>query len=311
MTNLLYYPNSPLSLNDIAENICQRPDDKEGLAQSIAKVNYCESTDNLSPTHQGIIIPGSNSSACIQKPILTPEESRHLSFMAAAMGGTRVMAMADLLSQTKVLDHIGNAGTFTGGASMGAVKTSDYVLNAIRQYDDALSHYEALKNHSAAPATLQREAPKVKKAFDQMNHALNQKGMNQLEKHAFKTRQVKNLNGRIVTESIPVSNNAEVQALKRFAQKARYAGKGLVVLDAGLRVNSVYQHYQTGKDWKREAVVQTAGFAAGISVATAFITMVSVATPLGLVLAIAVSGAAAFGVDWGAKTVSGIAYDLF
>ncbi|MGH1441635.1 MAG: hypothetical protein ACRBBR_16090 [Cellvibrionaceae bacterium] len=34
---------------------------------------------------------------------------------------------------------------------------------------------------------------------------------------------------------------------------SRYVGKGLIVLDADLRVNSVYQHHQAGKDWKQEA----------------------------------------------------------
>jgi len=81
------------------------------------------------------------------------------------------------------------------------------------------------------------------------------------------------------------------------------------VLDAGLRVNSVYQHHQAGKDWKREAVVQSAGFTMGLTAATLLISAIAVATPLGLVLVIATAGATALGVDWGTKVLAGKIYD--
>ncbi|MGH1441633.1 MAG: hypothetical protein ACRBBR_16080, partial [Cellvibrionaceae bacterium] len=89
----------------------------------------------------------------------------------------------------------------------------------------------------------------------------------------------------------------------------RYIGKGLIVLDAGLRVNSVYQHHQAGKDWKREAIVQGAGFGMGLTAATLLISAIAVATPLGLVLVIATAGATALGVDVLTKAGVGKLYD--
>lgn len=81
------------------------------------------------------------------------------------------------------------------------------------------------------------------------------------------------------------------------------------MLGAGLRVNSVYQHHQAGKDWKREAVVQSAGFGMGLVAASALITIISVATPLGLVMVIAAAGATALGIDLLTKAGTGMIYD--
>lgn len=309
MSNLLYYPNAPLSVSDIAERACQQPAEHDQLAQRIATVNHCQNMDDLRSRSQPIIIPGREDPRCLSAPHLTLQEHRHLGAMAASIGGARVMGIADLLQQTKVLDHIGNAGTFLGGASAGSITASNHVLKAIDKYAKVVAEYDAYKKNSGVPNTLRRIGQRRQQAFREMNHVLNQKGVNFLNKHAFKTRQVPDSRGRIVSESIPINNHAEVQALKRFAQKARYVGKGLIVLDAGLRVNSVYQHHQAGKDWKREAVVQGAGFGMGLLAASALITIISVATPLGLVMVIAAAGATALGIDILTKAGAGKIYD--
>jgi hypothetical protein len=229
--------------------------------------------------------------------------------MASSIGGARVMGIADLLQQTKVLDHIGDAGTFLGGASAGGITASNHVLKSIDKYAEVVAEYDAYKKSGGVSNTLRRIGRRRQQAFREMNHIFNQKGVNFLNNHAFKTRQVPDTRGRIMSESIPINNHAEVQALRRFAQKARYVGKGLIVLDAGLRVNSVYHHHQAGKDWKREAVVQGAGFGMGLYAASTLITLISVATPLGLVIVIAVAGATALGVDLVSKNVAGRVYD--
>ena len=309
MSHLLYYPNSPVAAMDVAKSACLDSEQQNNLAEQIAHSNHSQNVHAIQSPHEPMLIPSENPTCSIDSPLLTPEEHKHLGAMSAAIGGIEVMALAELMNQTKILDRVSSAGTFMGGSSAGAVSTSNYVLHSIDKYDDALKQYELLKNHRAAPNTLHLESLKVQTAFNEMNHTLNQKGMNLLHKHAFKTRETRNLNGRIVRESIPVSNNTEVQNLRRFAQKARYAGKGLIVLDAGLRVNSVYHHYQSGKDWKREAVVQSAGFAAGLTVASFVITALTVSTPFGLILLILAGGASAVAIDSFVKKLGGLVYD--
>jgi hypothetical protein len=55
--------------------------------------------------------------------------------------------------------------------------------------------------------------------------------------------------------------------------------------------------------------VQGAGFGMRLYAASTLITLISVATPLGLVIVIAVAGATALGVDLVSKNVAGRVYD--
>ncbi len=310
MSHFLYYPSSTCSLNDIAKKACKSSADIENYSQTLLAANgRINSLDNLQQKHRPLILPGSSNAPSIHIPNCTPQEHETLAALSKSITGVGVVAISELLANTKILDHIGNTGTFMSGASAGAIKTSNYILSSIAKYEKELKIYEDFENHGGVKATLNRYEPKVKAAFNEMNEALNKKGQHILHKHAFKMRQTTNLNGRIVNESIPISNSAEVKNLKRFAKTARYVGKRLIVLDAGLRVNSVYQAARTNQDWVREAVVQTSGFAAGLTAAGVVITMIAVSSPFGLVLAIGFSGAAAFGIDVAVKQFSGEIYD--
>jgi hypothetical protein len=52
-----------------------------------------------------------------------------------------------------------------------------------------------------------------------------------------------------------VSNSAQATKLAQLATATRYAGNGLIVIDAGLRVQKVRGLYESGEDWQREAVL--------------------------------------------------------
>ena len=60
-----------------------------------------------------------------------------------------------------------------------------------------------------------------------------------------------------------IDNVAEVQRLDRLARSIRYAGNGLIALDAGLRVRNVHESYQRNENWQRQMALETTGFGFG------------------------------------------------
>jgi len=120
---------------------------------------------------------------------------------------------------------------------------------------------------------------------------------------------------------LDLSSTRAFEIIKRFEKVANVGGKGIIMFDAYLRVDSVYADYTAGKDWQRSAVMETAGFgfgtAAGIYVGTNVVTaalgVTLLATPVGWFFVIGAGlaagyGAAKFG-DWASKQAAGYAYD--
>lgn len=62
---------------------------------------------------------------------------------------------------------------------------------------------------------------------------------------------------------LSIDNVAQVQRLDRLARGVRFAGNGVVVLDAGIRLRSVHESYQRNENWQRELALETTGFGVG------------------------------------------------
>jgi hypothetical protein len=100
-----------------------------------------------------------------------------------------------------------------------------------------------------------------------------------------------------------VANSAQASRLAKLATATRYAGNGLIVLDAGIRVTRVRRTYESGGDWQRQAVLETTGFgaggAAGLLVGNGVVAGLTAlglaATPVGWVVMISLAAAAGFG----------------
>lgn len=109
---------------------------------------------------------------------------------------------------------------------------------------------------------------------------------------------------------INVANNAQATQIATLAKGISYAGKGMVALDAGIRVNHVHNTYQQGGNWQREAAIQATGFGlggiAGIKVTGAVITGLTTIglglTPIGWVVLIGVGVTAGFTAAYAADT---------
>jgi hypothetical protein len=103
-----------------------------------------------------------------------------------------------------------------------------------------------------------------------------------------------------------VSNSAQATKLAQLATATRYAGNGLIVIDAGLRVQKVRGMYNSGGDWQRQAVMETTGFglggAAGLVVGNTVVSGLTAlglaVTPVGWVVMIGLAAAAGFGAGY-------------
>ena len=118
-----------------------------------------------------------------------------------------------------------------------------------------------------------------------------------------------------------VANGAQASRIALLARGTRYAGNGLILLDAGIRVQKVRGAYDSGGDWQRQAVLETTGFgfggAAGLfvgnSVVSGLTTLGLAVTPVGWVVMIGLAATIGFGAayyaDKKAKSVAGLIYD--
>lgn len=100
-----------------------------------------------------------------------------------------------------------------------------------------------------------------------------------------------------------------MQRLATLARYGRVAGPGLILVDGGLRANSVYSAWQNDDpEWTRMAVVEGGSFAMGIGVGVA-VGFVMAITPVGLAVAIVAGGAVAVGADHVFKRFFSFLYD--
>ncbi len=309
MAGYLHYPTSPCSINDIAKQTCIDPNTIEEYTSTLNAANSRIANPNSKQMVRPFILPKSSSNSAIHIPACTPEEHHTLKYLSASIGGAGVMALADLLWETKIPSVVSDLNTFGGNGMGAAARASGLILNDIAHYDKVLSEYEGLRNHGAVQATLARKEPEVKRAFTKMNNRLNAKGQQILKKHAVKTREVLNQTGRVVRESIPISSHADVQKLAKFAKGARILGPGAILLDGYFRANNVVHEYKNNNpEWKRSAVVQTASFGLGIG-AGIFIGFVFAPAFGGIIFTLAVAGTVGVIADKVTQIVIEKAYD--
>ena len=196
----------------------------------------------------------------------------------------------------------GTVNTFSGGAGSATYKSSERIIKSIENYDAHLKQYDDLKNHKAAPSTVARKEQELARAFDELSESLEHKKQPLLERNSFGTKEGVNQNGRVVRESIPVSSCDDAQKLMKYAKFGRIAGPVFIALDGVFRTNTVIDKYNASDPtWKREAVVQSAGFTVGIA-AGAVIGGAIALTPVGLAAGLVIGGAAAIGLDHIVKT---------
>lgn len=129
--------------------------------------------------------------------------------------------------------------------------------------------------------------------------------------------------GRQTSQSLHFANSQQVATVQRFVNGTQIVGRGILVLDFGLRTNKVSTAYHNGGDAGRMAVTQYSGFAVGAGTgilvgkgSVAAIGALSLAftlSPVGWVLLIGAAALLSFGAasaaDSFTQDVTGYGYD--
>ena len=134
-----------------------------------------------------------------------------------------------------------------------------------------------------------------------------------------------NVASRRKYRQLNIQNGKQAMQLAKLTKGVNFAGNGLIVIDAGFRVNTVHNSYLSKGDWQRELVAQTAGFGAGgaagltagrltaTALAAGAVAIGLSVTPIGWVIiigtAVTVGYIAANEVDKAAQKAAGNIYD--
>lgn len=223
-----------------------------------------------------------------------------------------------------------SAGLVGAGATASEARLSGF-QKALKNYQDAL---QALHNHkgpgrgpSAANAALKSRVRATYSQLQLQYHA-------ELNKLASPGSLGKNRGNALASadrgitlaqrrgRGINVASTTQAVQISRMATGISYTGKGLIALDAGIRINGVHNTYKQGGNWQREAAIQATGFGAGGatglfvgSKVVAGLTAIGLGlTPVGWIVIIGIGLAAGFGaayaMDSGGKKLAATIWDL-
>ncbi len=205
-----------------------------------------------------------------------------------------ITAVSEFLAESQIAKASTDMNTF-GGSGIGAALTKQSAFaDELAKFDKVLHEYrQAYKSKNA----IQAAKTKVLKAFEQ----LQMKFGAEIKKHVLKDYKgrkphpISNAQramhlARDSRNFRPIQSTPQVSRITKLASMGKAVGNGMIILDFGLRANSVVNSYNRGDDWCRELSKQSWGLlfsiGAGLAASLAF-------GPFGLLIVIVAVGVAA------------------
>ncbi len=241
-----------------------------------------------------------------------PEVSRNNLMCTIDTFGDLTPTLAAFYDKHLAFFNLQNSAGLVGAGATASQTRLEGFQKALKNYQDAL---QALHNHkgtgrgpSATNAALKGRVRATYAELQLQYHAELNKlaspgslGKNRGNALASAERGINLAQRR--GRGINVASTTQALQISRLSSGIAYTGKGLIALDAGIRINGVHNTYKQGGDWQREAVIQTTGFgaggAAGLITGKAVVmglTAVGLGlTPVGWVVLIGIGISAGFG----------------
>lgn len=248
-----------------------------------------------------------------------PENSRNNLMCTIDTFGDLTPTLAAFYDKHLAFFNLQNSAGLVGAGATASETRLNGFQKALKSYQDAL---QALHNHkgigrgpSAANAALKGRVRVTYSELQLQYHA-------ELNKLASPGSLGKNRGNALASadrgialaqrrgRGINVASTTQAVQISRMATGISYTGKGLIALDAGIRINGVHNTYKQGGNWQREAAIQTTGFglggAAGLITGQAVVAGLTAIglglTPVGWVVLIGVGVAAGFGAAYATDT---------
>ena len=263
---------------------------------------------------------------------LSQASKRKMALMDDMLGSDQLQALADFyqielapMVQKESIGAIGAASTAIDTRLSNFAKAANKVKEALEKVREGSQ--AKLPRHKMM--VLEDNVRSLTKEFNSKFQAEINKYLNRIKNkkgtvYTNAERGIGQAKGSRTIKPIQFTTTTEFQNLRAFESGANILGKGLIVLDAGIRAGKVHTDYVSGKDWQKRAAVETTSFGTstifGIAAGQATVSAASglgialLATPVGWVIiigaAITVGIVAAKGGDSFGRFAANQAYDL-
>ncbi|PAU80715.1 hypothetical protein CK501_09905 [Halovibrio salipaludis] len=263
-----YFPSKP-------ENATQLCGSDPGLRQLFGDCNGLHGNDTLKPGFAyDLSLDGRHSSRAVSRILNRPSPQQRANLAeCTAQFGQDTVALARF--HEKFLDGVDlwelgkEANSLLGSSAAVAVGRAESFKGALRDYQKALIALNKFTRSgvkdTARKAKLRNN---LNKAYEQLNTKFRQE-LNTLipESHRGKNKgsaltsaeRGETLAERPRGRRIHIFDMDQGKAVSKLSGAMNYAGRGVAVVDGGLRINEVRQKYQDGEDWQREIAVQSGG----------------------------------------------------
>lgn len=286
----------------------------------IANMPYCLAEKHTHPESKIITLTLSN----------LPDTSRSNLMCTIDTFGDFTPTLAAFYNEHLAFLNLQNTGGVLGaGATASEIRLTGF-QKALLNYQNSLVALHRHKGVGRGPSAARAELKnKVRIAYNELQTKYHAELNKLATPHSLGKNRGNALSGaeRGITlaqrrgRGINVANNAQAVQVSSLAKSISYTGKGLVALDAGIRIKHVHNTYNQGGNWQREAAIQATGFGAagiaGIGVGKAVVTGLTAIglglTPVSWVVLIGAGLTAGFiasqGADWLATKGTAALYD--
>lgn len=259
-----------------SENATQLCGSDADLRQLFGDCNGLKNNDSLKPGFAyDISLDGRNSSRAVSRVLNSPSPQQRANLAeCTAQFGQDTVTLARL--HEKFLDGVDlwelgkEANSSLGSGAAVLAGRADSFQSALKEYQKALiAHNKLVRNGAGDAGRRARFRKNIHIAYERLNTQFRQE-LNALVPESHRGKNKGNAltsaeRGQTLAEKskgrrIHVSDMEQGKAVSKLSGAMNYAGKGVAVLDGGLRLKEVHDKYQSGKDWERELAVQSGGF---------------------------------------------------
>jgi len=233
MTNYLYYPESAAPLESIIPVICPVRADQQAFTSRLLSVNnHISGTSAVCTTRTSILIPDQSAAFLNLSPLLacTPMQHSVLASLVRSLGGGVVSGLAEFLWDTKLLDAPEHLFLYGGGGLSSGLGNSNGLLQALNQYDKALTHFDGLVRNRASELFVHAAGKRVAASIEKVNTIANLKSQLCFKKYTSLLHRSPKPSGIAINQRIPILDNRNLQNLVKLAKQATVLSNGVISL---------------------------------------------------------------------------------
>ncbi len=272
--------------------------------------------DNFEKQESAIILPMQAYRTTAQFKNMPQQDKEVLAQLDTETDWQTAEAITEWAKEYGFLDFSGDANTGAGTAIGIAAQKATPFVDKLKQLDTALLEYRNVAYKAGAA----KQAAKAKVL--NLHKQLNQQFGKEIEKIVLRKKKTpgrspfinaqRALNkARSGRAPVNLMGTAGMQSMSTFAKYAKPVGKGLVVLDTGIRGWKIYDAKQQGQDWYRELAIQSGGLlgASVVGYVAAGVAAMLALGPFGLIIIFVIGVSTAIAMDYVGQQAGGYIYD--